>query len=136
LTLIPLIPAGQRVHIEITFAEKKVSGSGNPMVNIRCKILDTYDLEDGEFFIGSLLFSFLMMRERNMRDQEAFKNFLIALGYAPHGMQNVRMKDLIGLSCDAIVNIQTSTEIDKQTGEVYQDKNGIKRFMRVDLSDD
>lgn len=114
------IPAGT-YEAEVVEAKEGVSRTENPKIDLRWKILG--GSQDGRVVFDTLAFSPNALWR--------VKNTLLGLGFSKDFTGDVTPEDLIGRSATIMVTIETSDQIDPETGEPYPPRNRISKVKAL-----
>jgi hypothetical protein len=108
-------------NVEVVFAAEGESQSGNPKIDLRYKVID-----------GPLA-------DRQIMDTMSFhpkalwrtKRSLQAMGFGKEFSGEVVAEDLVGRMLTIKVGIETSSEVNPETGEPYEPRNRVMKVMAL-----
>lgn len=107
----------------IETSEYRTSKTGNPKISVGWKVLDGP-------YAGRMVFDDISFAPNAL---PVTKSKLVGMGFDP----NIQLDpeefapDLIGVTALVKVEIETSTDINPETGEVYDPRNRVRRIKKM-----
>lgn len=114
------LPVGTYLATVVTATDGE-SQNGNPKIDLQWKI------ESGTYE-GRIVFDTLTFTQNSMF---RVKNTLIGLGFPKTFDGEVTGADLVGKTANITLDIQSSTQLDPDSGEPYPPRNRVKKVKEI-----